>query len=66
MGLGIDEISVSPSQVPLVKDVIRKIRYSETEQLAASILSSGSGSDVLARCRAVVEKAAPEILELVG
>ena len=66
MGLGMDEISVSPSQVPLVKDVIRKIRYSEAEQLAASILSSGSGSDVLARCRAVVEKAAPEVLELVG
>ena len=66
MGLGVDEISVSPSQVPLVKDVIRKMRYGDAEALAASILSSHSAVDVLQRCRAAVEKAAPEVLELVG
>ena len=66
MGLGVDEISVSPSQVPLVKDVIRKMRYGDAEALAASILSSPSAVDVLQRCRAAVEKAAPEVLELVG
>jgi phosphotransferase system enzyme I (PtsI) len=66
MGMGIDELSVNPSQVPLVKDVIRKMSYSEAEQLAASVLASESGSDVLVRCRAAVEKAAPEILELMA
>ena len=66
VGLGIDEISVSPAQVPLVKDVIRKVRYAEAERLAADILSSNTGADVLARCRAVVARAAPEILELLG
>jgi phosphoenolpyruvate-protein kinase (PTS system EI component) len=66
IGLGVDEFSVSPSAVPIVKDVIRKIRYSEAERLAETILSSESAVDVLDRCRAMVERIAPEILELVG
>ncbi len=66
MGLGIDEISVSPPHVPLVKDVIRKLRYSEVEQLAAAVLASNSGAEVLDQCRALVHKVAPDILELVG
>ena len=66
IGLGVDEFSVSPSAVPIVKDVIRKIRYSEAETLAKTILSSESAVDVLDRCRRMVERIAPEILELVG
>ena len=66
IGLGVDEFSVSPSAVPIVKDVIRKIRYSEAEKLAKTILSSESAVDVLDRCRRMVEQIAPEILELVG
>jgi phosphotransferase system enzyme I (PtsI) len=66
IGLGVDEFSVSPSAVPLVKDVMRKIRYSEAESLAQSVLQSESASDVLARCRRMVEQTAPEVLELVG
>ncbi|MFH0908077.1 MAG: phosphoenolpyruvate--protein phosphotransferase [bacterium] len=66
IGLGVDEFSVSPSAVPIVKDVIRKIRYSEAELLAQTILSSESAVDVLDRCRRLVERIAPEILELVS
>jgi phosphotransferase system enzyme I (PtsI) len=66
VGLGVDEFSVSPAAVPLVKDVMRKIRYSEAEALANGVLSSESATDVLDRCRKMVEQTAPEVLELVG
>jgi phosphotransferase system enzyme I (PtsI) len=66
IGLGVDEISVSPTSVPAVKDVIRKLRYSQAEELAESVMASGSGADVMARCRKLVGEVAPEILELMS
>jgi phosphotransferase system enzyme I (PtsI) len=66
MGLGVDEFSVSSSMVPLVKDVIRKIRYADAEKLAREIMSLESASAVSDRCRELVGQSAPEILELVG
>lgn len=66
VGLGVDEISVSPNMTPLVKDVIRSLRFTQAEELAKMALKSTSGDEVLERCRALIRKAAPEILELVG
>ena len=66
MGLGIDEFSMSPSAVPLVKDAIRSLRFAEAEELARAVLASESGADVMALCIKLVEKVSPEILELVG
>ncbi len=66
MGLGVDEFSVSPNAVPLVKDAIRSIRYAEAEGLAEEALRSESASEVLGLCRALTAASAPEILELVG
>jgi len=66
IGLGVDEFSVSPSSVPAVKDVIRKLRYSQAEELAEAVMASGSASDVMQRCRELVKEIAPEILELVS
>jgi len=65
MGLGADELSVSPSLVPLVKDVIRNVSYAQTEALAAAALRSVSSQEVLDLCRDLTQKIAPEILELV-
>lgn len=66
IGLGVDEFSVSPSSVPVVKDVIRKLRYSQAEELADLVMASGSGTDVMDRCRDLIKEVAPEILELVS
>jgi len=65
MGLGADELSVSPSLVPLVKDVIRNIRYAQAEELGVAALRSVSPKEVLDLCRDLTHKVAPEILELV-
>ncbi|MGA1193301.1 MAG: phosphoenolpyruvate--protein phosphotransferase [Kiritimatiellia bacterium] len=66
IGLGADELSVSPGAVPLVKDVIRQVRYSQAEELAEAAMGSDSGADVMQRCQELVREIAPEVLELVG
>jgi len=66
IGLGVDEFSVSSSLVPVVKDVIRKLRFSEAEALADSVLRQESAVDVMNQCRELVGRVAPEVLELMG
>jgi len=66
MGLGLDEFSMSPSAVPMVKDVIRSLKFLEAEELAKAVLKSESATEVLELCRTLIEKVSPDILELVG
>ena len=42
VGLGVDELSVSPKEAPLVKDVIRKLYYTDAIELAQRSLISES------------------------
>ncbi len=64
LGLGVDELSTSPGAVPLVKDIIRHIRLSEAQDLAEAVRGLSTGAEILGRCRALVRRVAPEILEL--
>ena len=66
IGLGVDEFSVSASMVPVVKDVVRKLRFSEAEALADDVLKLESASGILEQCRQLVARRAPEVLELMG
>jgi phosphotransferase system enzyme I (PtsI) len=66
IGLGVDELSMSPPAVPLVKDVVRKLRYSEAEELAQLVLERESALEIHEQCRALVGRIAPEILDLMG
>jgi phosphotransferase system enzyme I (PtsI) len=65
IGLGIDELSLNAPGVPLVKEVIRNLRFAEAEELAHQALRSGSAAEVLTQCHKLVNKIAPEILELI-
>jgi phosphotransferase system enzyme I (PtsI) len=64
IGLGVDELSVSPSQAPLIKDVIRKLYYSDAVELAQKALVSTSAENVKNLCRAMISQIAPEVFEL--
>ena len=64
LGLGVTELSASPGAVPLVKDVVRHLRLAEAQELAAAALALSTGAEVLALCRDLVRRIAPEILEL--
>jgi len=65
IGLGVDELSISPPSVPMVKDVIRRVRYSQCIELASEALCRATAAEALALCHALLAKTAPEILELV-
>ncbi|VGO23410.1 phosphoenolpyruvate--protein phosphotransferase [Pontiella sulfatireligans] len=64
IGLGVDELSVSPSQAPMIKDVVRKLYYSGAVELAQQALVSRSAEHVDALCHKLIEEIAPELLEL--
>ena len=65
LGLGVDELSVSCSALPLVKDAIRRVSLSEAREIAELALTSQSAVDVHEMFRELTKKIAPEILELV-
>ena len=64
IGLGVDEFSVNPPAVPLVKDAIRSVRFAQAEELAQAALRSGSAGEIMDACRRLCGQTAPEILEL--
>jgi len=63
IGLGADELSVSPPQAPVIKDVIRKLHYSQAKDLAQQALDSVSADAVNQLCHQLIEEIAPEVLE---
>ncbi len=65
LGLGVDELSVIPRAVPLVKDTIRNLEMPQVMELAHKALSSSSAAEVLNYCRTLTSEVAPEILELI-
>jgi hypothetical protein len=64
LGLGVEELSASPGAIPLVKDVVRHVRFAEAQDLAEAAQGLSTGAEILDQCRALVRRAAPEILEL--
>jgi phosphotransferase system enzyme I (PtsI) len=65
IGLGLDELSVNPVAVPVVKDAVRSVTYAEARHIAEAALASTSAVDVHELARELTKKIAPEILELV-
>jgi len=63
IGLGADELSVSPPQAPVIKDVIRKLYYSQAKDLAQKALASIDANAVNLLCHQLIEQIAPEVLE---
>ena len=65
VGLGIDELSVAPPLIPLIKDAIRHMSISESRDLATTALDSKSARDIVERCREMMRRNRPEILDFV-
>jgi phosphotransferase system enzyme I (PtsI) len=62
LGLGADELSVSPSLLPSIKYVLRRLKLSEARELADFALQSESPTDILNRCQKLVRSVAPDLL----
>ena len=63
LGLGVDELSVSPSVIPQIKYLIRRLKMSEAKEIAQFALNCESAAETLKRSRALVEKVAPYLFE---
>jgi len=46
VGLGVDELSLNPAEIPRVKSMIRKINPARAARLAEAALNCASASDV--------------------
>jgi phosphotransferase system enzyme I (PtsI) len=65
MGLGIDELSVTPRAVPLVKDAVRSLDFRQALKLAGEALQCETPDEVLGKCRQLTRETAPEIMALI-
>ena len=63
VGLGVQELSVSPSYLPAVKYLIRRMKLKDVESLAASALESDSGEEILSRSQEYAARVAPILFE---
>lgn len=63
LGLGIDELSVSPPSVPRVKFLIRRLKLSEAQKLAAWALEQESARDIRERAECFVRQVAPSLFD---
>jgi phosphotransferase system enzyme I (PtsI) len=63
LGLGVDELSVAPLNIPQIKYLIRHIKVSEARDLAEFALSCESGPEILARSEAHARAVAPSLFE---
>jgi len=63
LGLGVDELSVTPQSVTQIKYLIRRVKMSEAREIAAAALQSESGTDILDRSQRLVRSVAPSLFE---
>lgn len=62
LGLGLDEFSMPPASVPLIKQLVRSITYKEAKKIAEHALSLSTGKEVEEYSNQQLQKLAPELL----
>jgi phosphotransferase system enzyme I (PtsI) len=62
VGMGVDELSLAASSLPRVKEVIRRIKLSEVQELAAATLHATRSREVLAMLNALIQRIDPDIV----
>ncbi len=63
LGMGLDEFSTSPVQLPLVKQVIRSVEYSFAKSVVEQAMNLRTGKEVDAFLLASLKQVAPSLVE---
>lgn len=63
IGLGVDELSAAPPLLAQIKFLVRRLKLSDTQELAAFALESESASEILAQSVALAQRAAPSLFD---
>ncbi|MCG3149301.1 MAG: Phosphoenolpyruvate-protein phosphotransferase [Verrucomicrobiae bacterium] len=61
VGMGLDELSVAAASLPRVKEIIRRLKLSEAQELAAATLHATRSQDVLAMLNALLRRIDPDL-----
>ncbi len=62
VGMGLDELSVAASSLPRVKEVIRRLKLTEAQELAAATLHATNSRDVMTMLNALIQRIDPDML----
>lgn len=63
VGLDLDELSVSPVDLPRVKEIVRVISYEEARQVAERVLRMRTAGEIRSYLHGVMRENFPELLE---
>ena len=63
IGLGVDELSVTPPLLAQLKFLVRRLKLTEAQELAEFALACESPSEILARCQTLAQNTAPSLFE---
>jgi phosphotransferase system enzyme I (PtsI) len=63
IGLGVDELSAAPPLVPPIKFMLRRLKLTEAQELAAFALECESAAEILSRCQELARQVAPSLFE---
>ena len=66
IGLGVDELSVSPNQIPQLKYVLSQVTLEDARALAAEVLGQSNclAEEIYAHCKATINKWVPGVFFL--
>jgi phosphotransferase system enzyme I (PtsI) len=56
LGLGLDEFSIYPAGIPVIKKVLRSFSFNEAQQMALKVLSKPTAKEIRSLGRAALEK----------
>jgi phosphoenolpyruvate-protein phosphotransferase len=56
LGLGLDEFSMSPARVPVIKQVMRKLHKDDCQRLTAKVLTLSTDAEVVQTCIAFLSE----------
>ncbi len=62
IGMGVDELSMGTANLPRVKEVIRRMKLEEAQELAAAALHAIHARDVVAMLKALIQRIDPDLL----
>ncbi len=66
VGLGVDELSVAPNQIPQLKYVLNQVTLQDARALALEVLAQSHcyGDEIYAHCKATIKKWVPDVFFL--
>jgi len=62
IGMGVDELSTSAANLARVKEVIRRLRLADAQELASAALHATRGGEVLAMLNALITRIDPDVV----